>query len=189
MNEKLGIVEERQAHRARYGRFAYRPPVIGVEKRKPLSVAPLVEVPVDPLKAAQAEIMSLRTQNAHLRKKLGIAEAGPIPVKIITIAEIQARFCIELAAGEYTIDGKPFTVEDLKSSRRGRNLAWPRQVCVALTRDLCRWASMPVIGRAFGRRDHTTVMHSVSRAPEILRSVPVLRGAHARSLAAFETAQ
>jgi hypothetical protein len=186
VNERLGIVEELQAARAKYGRFAYSAPVM--ERRKPRPAIPVIEPPVDPLKAAQTEIASLRTQNAHLRKKLGLSEAGPISSKIIAISEVQVRFCSELSAAGFKVEGKPLTVDDLKSHHRPRHLAWPRQVCVALVRDLCRWASMPMIGRAFGRRDHTTVHHAVTRAPEIMNANTVLREAHARTLAAFETA-
>jgi chromosomal replication initiator protein len=49
---------------------------------------------------------------------------------------------------------------DLVSRRRGRGIVRPRQVGMWLARHLTV-ASLPEIGRAFGGRDHTTVMHAL----------------------------
>jgi chromosomal replication initiator protein len=51
---------------------------------------------------------------------------------------------------------------DLTSKSRSRPLVWARQVAQWLTRELTDW-SYPAIGRAFGGRDHTTVMHGVEK--------------------------
>ena len=50
-------------------------------------------------------------------------------------------------------------VSDMHSKRRNRNVARPRQVAMALTKDLTQM-SLPEIGEAFGNRDHTTVLHA-----------------------------
>jgi len=50
-------------------------------------------------------------------------------------------------------------VTDLKSPKRNRKYAVPRQVAMYLCRDLCR-LSFPEIGANFGGRDHSTVIHS-----------------------------
>jgi chromosomal replication initiator protein len=50
-------------------------------------------------------------------------------------------------------------VSDMHSKRRTRNLARPRQVAMALAKDLTH-LSLPEIGEAFGNRDHTTVLHA-----------------------------
>jgi chromosomal replication initiator protein len=50
-------------------------------------------------------------------------------------------------------------VSDMHSKRRTRNLARPRQVAMALAKDLTHM-SLPEIGEAFGNRDHTTVLHA-----------------------------
>lgn len=47
------------------------------------------------------------------------------------------------------------------SPRRGRIWAWPRQSAMMLARDLMPELSLPAIGRRFGNRDHTTVMHAI----------------------------
>ncbi|AEG30777.1 chromosomal replication initiator protein DnaA [Thiomicrospira cyclica] len=51
-------------------------------------------------------------------------------------------------------------VADLLSKRRSRNIARPRQVAMALAKELTHH-SLPEIGDAFGGRDHTTVLHAV----------------------------
>jgi chromosomal replication initiation ATPase DnaA len=49
---------------------------------------------------------------------------------------------------------------DMTSARRARSVARPRQVAMYLCRHLTEF-SLPEIGRHFGRRDHTTVMHAI----------------------------
>jgi len=49
-------------------------------------------------------------------------------------------------------------LSDLLSARRTRSLARPRQVAMALAKELTEH-SLPEIGEAFGGRDHTTVLH------------------------------
>jgi chromosomal replication initiator protein len=53
-------------------------------------------------------------------------------------------------------------IGDLLSKRRSRSIARPRQIAMALAKDLTRH-SLPEIGDAFGGRDHTTVLHACRR--------------------------
>lgn len=57
-------------------------------------------------------------------------------------------------------------VADLLSQRRSRSVARPRQVAMALAKELTRH-SLPEIGDAFGGRDHTTVLHACRRVAEL----------------------
>jgi chromosomal replication initiator protein len=57
-------------------------------------------------------------------------------------------------------------VADLLSKRRSRSIARPRQVAMALARELTNH-SLPEIGDAFGGRDHTTVIHACDRVKEL----------------------
>ena len=50
-------------------------------------------------------------------------------------------------------------ISDMHSKKRNRNVARPRQVAMALAKDLTQM-SLPEIGEAFGNRDHTTVLHA-----------------------------
>lgn len=54
------------------------------------------------------------------------------------------------------------TIEDLKGSRRSADIAFPRQVAMYLCRDIAQ-ISTPKIGQAFGKRDHSTVMHACNK--------------------------
>ena len=60
-------------------------------------------------------------------------------------------------------------VNDLCSVRRQRNFARPRQVAMYLAKNLTI-KSFPDIGRRFGGKDHTTVMHAVKRIDALLKS-------------------
>lgn len=58
---------------------------------------------------------------------------------------------------------------DLLSKRRNRSLARPRQIAMALTKELTD-RSLPEIGEAFGGRDHTTVLHACRKVKELCDS-------------------
>ena len=75
----------------------------------------------------------------------------------VTIEEIQKR-----VAEHYHI-----RMSDMSSARRARAVARPRQVAMYLAKQLTT-RSLPEIGRKFGNRDHTTVMHAVSRVSELM---------------------
>ena len=57
-------------------------------------------------------------------------------------------------------------VADLLSKSRSRSVARPRQVAMALAKELTNH-SLPEIGDAFGGRDHTTVLHGCRRIEEL----------------------
>lgn len=91
--------------------------------------------------------------------------------KRITIEEIQKAVVIH-----YNLK-----IADMQSKRRSRVVARPRQVAMYLAKQLTP-RSLPEIGRRFGGRDHTTVMHAVRKVEELMgeddtiaRDVEVLR--------------
>ncbi len=59
-------------------------------------------------------------------------------------------------------------IEDLKSARRTRNIAFPRQIAMYLSRKLTDM-SLPKIGEEFGGRDHTTVIHAYEKISNNLK--------------------
>ncbi len=75
--------------------------------------------------------------------------------KVPTVARIQ-----QAVAAFYHI--RPM---EMVSQRRSREVAWPRQVAMYLAREMTPH-SLPQIGRFFGNRDHTTVMHAIKRVQE-----------------------
>ena len=74
----------------------------------------------------------------------------------ITIEDIQRK-----VASHYHI-----RVSDMHSPRRARAVARPRQIAMYLSKQLTQ-RSLPEIGRKFGNRDHTTVMHAVKKVEEL----------------------
>ncbi|MGE5271247.1 MAG: chromosomal replication initiator protein DnaA [Thiohalocapsa sp.] len=77
----------------------------------------------------------------------------------VTIDEIQRR-----VAEHFNIK-----MAEMTSARRARIVARPRQVAMYLAKQLTQ-RSLPEIGRKFGGRDHTTVMHAVRKIEELLAS-------------------
>jgi chromosomal replication initiator protein len=58
--------------------------------------------------------------------------------------------------------------EELVGDRRSQNIVYPRQVAMYLSRELTD-SSLPRIGRHFGGRDHTTVIHATSKIARLIR--------------------
>jgi chromosomal replication initiator protein len=65
-------------------------------------------------------------------------------------------------------------LSDLKAKTRTKAVAFPRQVAMYLARQLTH-ASLAEVGRAFGGRDHTTVLHAVDKIQTLLQDDPKLR--------------
>jgi chromosomal replication initiator protein len=77
---------------------------------------------------------------------------GLAPARGRTVREIQEQTC----------EAFGLSIEQLLSSSRAAPVAWPRQVAMYLARELTD-QTLPAIGRAFGGRNHTTVMHACRR--------------------------
>lgn len=81
-----------------------------------------------------------------------------LQAKLVTIENIQ-----KTVADYYKV-----RMADMLSKRRSRSVARPRQVAMALAKELTTH-SLPEIGDAFGGRDHTTVLHACKRISELRR--------------------
>jgi hypothetical protein len=174
-NEPLGIVAERQAIAAKYARF----------------IAPPVRYIVDPATGVRA----------LPAPRLAPAEVEPIEPPVVSevgkiaVASVQHAFLNALWESGYRLKvsassaySRCYQRQDLVCKARRRDISWPRHVCMDLVRRICR-VSYPKIGREFGRRDHTTVMHAIWTAPAHMVVWPVLADVHARVLAEFEVKQ
>ncbi|MZP29671.1 chromosomal replication initiator protein DnaA [Heliobacterium undosum] len=91
--------------------------------------------------------------------------------KVITIALIQ-----EVVAEHYNM-----RVEDFKAKKRTRDVAFPRQIAMYLSREMID-VSLPKIGEEFGGRDHTTVIHAhekitkdIEKDPQLEMTIQVLK--------------
>ena len=84
--------------------------------------------------------------------------------KLITIDQIQRKVC----------DFFGIRLSDLKAKNRTKAIAFPRQIAMYLARQLTH-ASLSEVGRAFGGKDHTTVLHAVDKVQVLLQEDPKLR--------------
>ena len=84
----------------------------------------------------------------------------PVSIETIQIA----------VAAHYAI-----SVEEMKGKRRDKNIVFPRQVAMYLIREETE-SSLPVIGTAFGGRDHTTALHAIEKITELMREDVRLQG-------------
>ena len=86
-----------------------------------------------------------------------------ISAKMVSIDNIQ-----KTVAEYYNIK-----LSDLLSKRRSRSITRPRQLAMALTKELTNH-SLPEIGEAFNGLDHTTVLHACSKIKELRKEIPSL---------------
>jgi chromosomal replication initiator protein len=84
--------------------------------------------------------------------------------KVITIEQIQRKVS----------DLFGVKLSELKAKNRTRAVAFPRQIAMYLARQLTH-ASLAEVGRAFGGKDHTTVLHAVDKIQSLLQDDPKLR--------------
>jgi chromosomal replication initiator protein len=79
-------------------------------------------------------------------------------VQQVTIERIQ-----ELVSDRFGL-----SLDELCSDKRSQNIVYPRQVAMYLSRELTD-SSLPKIGKQFGGRDHTTVIHATSKISRMIR--------------------
>jgi len=103
--------------------------------------------------------LTVETVEKILKEALNLAKPKPITVHLIQ-EKVAAYFNLK--------------VEDFKSKRRTRDLAYPRQIAMYLARELTD-TSLPKIGEAFGGRDHTTVLHAWEKISQDLQEDPELQ--------------
>jgi chromosomal replication initiator protein len=84
--------------------------------------------------------------------------------KVITIEQIQRKVS----------DFFGVKLSDLRAKNRTRAVAFPRQIAMYLARQLTH-SSLSEVGRAFGGKDHTTVLHAVDKIQTLLQDDPKLR--------------
>jgi chromosomal replication initiator protein len=112
---------------------------------------------------------NIRELEGALRRVSANAEFTGRPITL-EFAKEALRDMLAAQAKQVSIDNIQRTVaeyyklrtSDLLSSKRSRSIARPRQIAMALAKELTK-KSLPEIGSAFGGRDHTTVLHATRR--------------------------
>jgi len=109
---------------------------------------------------------------AHLTNQPVSMEVAAKAVKDITSSRtkvITSSLIQQVVAKYYNLK-----IDDLKSSKRSSDIAYPRQIAMYLCREIAN-ISLPQIGRDFGGRDHTTVIHACNKINTDLKSKPDLK--------------
>ena len=109
---------------------------------------------------------NVRELEGALKKVLAFARFTGRELSL-DLAKEALRDILNLNSRQVSVEGIQKTVaeyfkikiSDMHSKKRSRNVARPRQVAMALAKDLTQM-SLPEIGEAFGNRDHTTVLHA-----------------------------
>ena len=146
-----------QQHRERQARTAakaYRPPV-AMPTHLPAPVfeiiaAPVAESEIEPEPAPVTKRRYFRTVYTRPIGPRNDLDLCPIPY-------VRIRWIIEVVAHKFRVD-----LIDIYSARRTAGIVAPRQIAMYLAKRLTL-ASLPEIGRHFGGRDHTTVLHAVRK--------------------------
>jgi chromosomal replication initiator protein len=78
-------------------------------------------------------------------------------------AQVSIRHIQETVGGRFGL-----SMDELCGDKRSQNIVYPRQVAMYLSRELTD-SSLPKIGKEFGGRDHTTVIHATSKIARLIR--------------------
>jgi chromosomal replication initiator protein len=79
------------------------------------------------------------------------------------LAEVSIKGIQETVSGRFGL-----SLEELCGDKRSQNIVYPRQVAMYLSRELTD-SSLPKIGKEFGGRDHTTVIHATSKIARLIK--------------------
>ncbi len=134
-----------------------------------------INVPIDVLQFVASKIVSnIRELEGSLNriwanyeltgKKINIENSTILLSDLISAREKTISVdCIQKKVSSYY----NLSLSDMASTRRSINVARPRQIAMFLCKDLTSY-SYPEIGKAFGGKDHTTVIHAVKKIESII---------------------
>jgi chromosomal replication initiator protein len=120
---------------------------------------------------------NIRTLEGALIRVVAFGSLTGRPVTVDLAREVLAGLYPDLVPSrrsvreiqEQTCDAFGISLDDLLSTSRAAPVTWPRQVAMYLARELTD-QTLPAIGRAFGGRNHTTVLHACRRTAERIAS-------------------
>jgi len=119
---------------------------------------------------------NIRELEGGLKRVLAYSRFNSVPVSIASAKEA-LKDLLAVLNRQISIDNIQKTVADyykikvaeMYSKKRVRSLARPRQIAMALAKELTPM-SLPEIGEAFGGRDHTTVLHACRKVHELVEA-------------------
>ncbi len=95
--------------------------------------------------------VTLDSAQTILRDIIPVGDSSPVSIELIQ----------ETVAGYFNI-----SLEEMKGKRRDKHIVFPRQVAMYIVREETE-SSLPVIGTAFGGRDHTTALHAIEKITDL----------------------
>ena len=128
---------------------------------------------------------NVRELEGGLKRVLAYSRFNNLPVSISSAKEA-LKDLLAVLNRQISIDNIQKTVADyykikvseMYSKKRVRSLARPRQIAMALAKELTAM-SLPEIGEAFGGRDHTTVLHACRKINELIETDQIIARDHA----------
>jgi chromosomal replication initiator protein len=175
--KEIDGLEERLKSRFGWGlTVAVEPPELETRVAILMSKAALVNIELPPEAAffiAQRIRSNVRELEGALKRVIANAHFTDRPIDVGLIKD-SLKDLLALQDKQVSLDNIQRTVAeyykvkvaDLMSRRRSRSVARPRQVAMALAKELTSH-SLPEIGDSFGGRDHTTVLHACRKIKEL----------------------
>ena len=96
--------------------------------------------------------ITLEAAQEVLRDIIPVGDSEPVSIEVIQ----------ETVAGYFNI-----SVDEMKGKRRDKHIVFPRQVAMYVVREETE-SSLPMIGAAFGGRDHTTALHAIEKITDLV---------------------
>lgn len=120
---------------------------------------------------------NVRELEGALSKSLGYAELMNKPLTLDIVKELLSDSITSQNSNVITVESIQkaisefynVTISDLKSSNRSKRIAVPRHIAIWLSRNLTEY-SLTDIGEEFGGRDHTTIMSSLKKIDDLLKT-------------------
>jgi chromosomal replication initiator protein len=121
---------------------------------------------------------NVRELEGALKRVVAFSRFANIPITVDTTRDA-LKDLLAVQTRQVSVDNIQKTVADfykikvseMYSKKRSRNIARPRQIAMALAKELTT-LSLPDIGDAFGGRDHTTVLHACRKVAELRSTTP-----------------
>lgn len=160
--DEFGIITEARTRREKFARYAYVPPVPMPPPLPPeLDLQELVRAAVENYmgstggtkKIERAIAFALSAKSVQWRNER--LESSAVAARV---ARYPIDHVLEVAS---QITGVP--LDCLLGPTRSRRVSWPRHFAVVLLHCARRDLSYPKIGKVFGGRDHTSIMHALQR--------------------------
>lgn len=122
---------------------------------------------------------NIRELEGYLARIVAVSSLSDKEITLSMVKDTLKNIIKDTSAKTITIDNVQkavalffnINIADLKSKRRMQNVVVPRQIAMYLARECCK-SSFPEIGTAFGKKDHSTVIHAVNKIKKLVEKDP-----------------